>query len=358
MSPHEIALSSLGWNAFFESNRSQLRDGVPGRVAAHHGASLVVVTSTGSVNARVAGKLRHSATSALHMPAVGDWVGLRRSSQHDAVIDVVLPRSSQLMRQAAGSAVGPQVIAANVDVVAIVLALGADFNARRLERYLSVVEPSGATAMVLLAKVDLCADPESHEAAARSSAPGVPVLTLSAVSGQGLDALRERLRPGLTAALVGSSGVGKSTLVNALLGADVQRTGAVREHDDRGRHITTHRELFALPGGALVVDTPGMRELSAWAGDGARDGAAFDDIADIGTACRFADCAHDSEPGCAVAAAIARGELEVGRLENFRKLGRELAFQARREDQSARRAEVARWKSITKSMRGFTKEGR
>lgn len=349
---------SLGWNPFFETHRRLLGPGlVPGRVAAHHGQSLVVLTGEQPVSARLGGRLRHGALSPLSLPAVGDWVGVRLADRSHGVIDVVLPRASQLVRQAAGDRVEPQVVAANVDVVAVVMAMGADFNLRRVERYLAVIEPSGATAMIILSKADLCADVADHVRRASGAASGVPVIALSAISGAGIDALRGHLRPGLTLAAVGSSGVGKSTLVNALLGREAQKTGAVRESDGRGRHVTTHRELFVIPGGALLVDTPGMKELATWA-DGPGDPDVFRDIRTLAEACRFGDCGHAGEPGCEIARAVADGRLDPARLESHRKLGREMAWQAARQDAALRKAQQSKWKAITKSMRGFTKEGR
>ena len=370
-SPSPVSLADLGWNAWFESHRGRLLPHhSPARVLAEHRGALHVHAEAGTFVARLGGRLRHAAASRLDMPAVGDWVGARLPpGDGDAVVDVVLPRLTCLTRQAAGRRVEAQVVGANVDLVVIVSALDQDFNARRLERWARLVESSGALPLVLLNKADLCADPSAARDAAALAVPGARVLVASAAHADGLQPLRDAVRPGVTAALVGSSGVGKSTTVNALLGFAAQQVLDVREHDHRGRHATTHRELFLLEGGGMLVDTPGLREIAAWAdapggepGD-ARAGAgaatdapsAFADVEDLAGRCRFRDCAHHDEPGCAVRQALLDGNLEPGRLASWDKLRRELAFQARRQDEAAARAERLRWKAVTKSMRRHPK---
>ena len=243
-----------------------------------------------------------------------------------------------------------QVVAANVDVAVLVASMNADLNARRLERYLATAWQSGATPVVVLTKADIAADPEADIAEAESVAFGAPVLAVSAVTGEGLDALASHLKAGETAVLVGSSGVGKSTLVNALAGEALMVTAAIREDDAHGRHTTTHRELIRLPSGALILDTPGMRELGLIDAD---DGlsATFEDIEALAADCRFSDCGHGSEPGCAVRAALRDGTLDEGRWRSFQKLQRELAFQERKEDRAARAAHRRHWISIHKAAR-------
>jgi ribosome biogenesis GTPase len=248
-----------------------------------------------------------------------------------------------------------QVVAANVDTVLLVLALNRDFNVRRLERYVAAGWESGAQPVVVLTKADVCDDLAAREAEAAAVAPGVPVHVVSSWEGTGLDVLGAYLGPGRTVALLGSSGAGKSTLLNRLAGAEVMATGAVRDADDRGRHTTTRRELVRLPGGALLIDTPGMRELGLWdAAEGVSQ--TFGDLEALAVRCRFRDCAHDSETGCAVQAALTEGSLAPERLASYRKLQRELAFQARRTDMQARLAEQARWKQIHKAARQHMKE--
>ena len=350
--------ADLGWNAWFESHRSLLSPRhVPARVLAEHRGALHVQSEHGTHVARLGGRLRHAATSRLELPAVGDWTGARIPGDGgEAVVDVVLPRLTCLTRQAAGRRVEPQVVAANVDLVVIVTALDQDFNERRLERWAQIVEASGATPLVLLNKADLCEAPAPFLEAAERAVPAARVLVASAAHAEGLQPLRDAVRPGLTAAFVGSSGVGKSTAVNALLGFDAQLTRAVRESDHRGRHATTHRELFLLQGGGMLVDTPGLREIAAWAGDDAAP--AFTDVEQVAERCRFRDCAHGGEPGCAVREAAASGEIDPERLASFDKLRKELAYQARRQDVAALRAERERWKARARSLRHHPKAGR
>ncbi len=240
-------------------------------------------------------------------------------------------------------------MAANIDVALLVAGLDNDFNLRRIERYLAVAWSSAITPVVVLNKSDLADDVDGRLVAVEAVAPGVPTVPVSARTGAGLDGLRAHLRPGTTAAILGSSGVGKSTLVNALLGEDRQATAAVREHDSRGRHTTTHRELFELPGGALLVDTPGIRALEVLGADEGVD-AAFDDVTDIAAGCRFSDCRHEGEPGCAIRAALADGRLSPDRLASHRKLERELARTAREADPRARAAHRRTWRIIRKSV--------
>ena len=304
----------------------------------------------------VSGRFRHDATGPADFPAVGDWVAV--AAGDPCVIHAVLPRGSAFRRLAPGRETVEQVIAANVDVVFLVAGLDGDFNPRRIERYVAAVWESGAQPVVVLNKADVLSEGDAlaeRVAEVESIAIGVPVVALSAREGSGLEALAPHLVPGRTIALVGSSGVGKSTLVNALLGEDRQDTGAVRADDSRGRHTTTYRELIPLPGDVLLLDTPGMREFALWGGgeeDAPADGglgAAFPEIDDLAASCRFGDCAHDLEPDCAIQAALADGTLDVERHASWRKLQRELRAFAIRHDARLRSAERAKWKAISKS---------
>lgn len=343
------SIEHLGWTPRYASIfEPHARMGCqPARVASEHPGLYRVLTGDGERLAVVGGRLQHTAAGRGDLPAVGDWVALsgRGSADGRAVIEAVLPRTSKFARQAPGSATGEQIVAANVDTVWLVMAANRDFNIRRLERYVSLAWSSGAQPVVVLSKADLAVDATALAADATTSAPGVPVHVLSALTGAGLAELAPYLAPGHTIALLGSSGAGKSTLFNALAGHARQTTQAVRDGDDRGRHTTTSRQLVVLPGGALAIDTPGMRELALWAADTGVS-RAFEDVEAIAARCRFHDCSHLQEPGCAVQAALAKGELSAERLWSYQKLQRELAHQARREDHHLALAEKQRWKRI------------
>lgn len=324
---------------------------VPARVVTAHARVLRVRTGAGELLAEPAGRLRHEARSSEDLPAVGDWVALRRlDDARRAVVEAVLPRRTAFLRRAAGDRTLAQVLAANVDTVFLVMGLDRDFNPRRIERALVLAWESGAEPVVLLNKKDACPDFESRRLEVERVAPGVPVRVIAAKLGEGIEELRAWLQPGRTIALLGSSGVGKSTLVNRLLGREQQKTREVRASDQRGRHTTTHRELVVLPDGALLVDTPGLRELQLWSDAGGLE-ATFEDLTAIAASCRFRDCGHDREPGCAVRAAVAKGELDSARLDSYLKLRAELRALEVREDPVRRREERGRWKAIHKSLR-------
>ena len=354
-------LRELGWNdeltaAFAPFAAEGL---VPGRVVAGLTRLLRVATDDGETLAESSGGLRHQARGSGDLPGVGDWVALRpRATGHRAVIQAVLPRRTAFLRRAAGERAIAQVLAANVDTVFLVMGLDGDYSPRRIERALVLAWESGAEPVVLLNKADVCDDVAGRRAEIESVSPGVPVRVIAAKPGEGLEALSPWLVPGRTVALLGSSGVGKSTLVNRLLGRDKQKTREVLEGDQRGRHTTTHRELILLPGGALLLDTPGLREIQLWSGGGGFD-TAFEDVLAKAPLCRFRDCGHRGEPGCAVQAAVDAGEIDASRLESFHKLGAEVRSVEVREDPLKRREERSRWKAIHKSMRhGPPKSGR
>jgi len=318
----------------------------PARVLAEHRGSYDIITPDGPSSARSSGRLRHHALDRAEHPAVGDWVLVEPGSI--ATIVAVLERQTHITRQAAGKRTEPQVLAANVDTVFIVTSANEDFSPRRIERYRHAIASGGAQPVVVLNKSDLVDDDELH--AMRQKLPvDLALLTLSALTGDGTDALNSWMSPGDTVALLGSSGVGKSTLVNRLCGAEVMVTNAIRSSDATGQHTTTHRQLLQLPDGGLLIDTPGMRELQLWAPD---DGDTDDDpVRRFAEDCRFRDCSHANEPGCAVRAAYESGELTHYQLEAHDQLQRELAYQRRRQDQFAARAEVRKWKQITKDYR-------
>jgi ribosome biogenesis GTPase len=318
-------LNALGWSPGRDKEFEAYAPAglAPARVAAQHRGSYVVYTERGERQAEVAGRLRHEAAAASDFPAVGDWVAVDDApAAGPATIHAVLERATAFSRKAAGEEAVEQVVAANVDVVFLVSAFGDDLNVRRIERYLASGWESGAQPVIVLNKSDLAADLPADLAEVEAVAFGVPVHVVSCLAEEGLDQLEGYLAGHRTVALLGSSGVGKSSLLNRLVGWERQDVQGIRD-DGRGRHTTTFRELVPLPGGGLVLDTPGMRELALWdAGGGVED--AFTDVTDLAADCRFADCAHEGEPGCAVQAAIADGGLSHERLESYRKLQREL----------------------------------
>ena len=312
----------------------------PGRVVVEDRGSYLVVLAHGESRATLSGRFRYDAElepSGTGYPVVGDWVALQKTGDPDhRIVQGLLPRRTAVIRRAPTDRHAPeQVLAANVDLLLIVTSLNHELNSRRLERYLALAWSSGAQPVVVLNKADLAPDVDSAVAWIEPIAGAAPVHAVSATSGFGLDALAGRLSDGQTVALMGSSGVGKSTLVNALASRPVETTGAIREDDSRGRHTTTRRHLVRIPGRGLVLDTPGMRELGLVDDDGGLDNA-FADIDRLAASCRFSDCGHDREPGCAVREAIADGSLEASRLANRRKLEREVARTERQLDPRAR----------------------
>ena len=356
-------LASLGWDARWAASFaaafevSGIRAGneiEPARVVAEHRERYTVATTDGEVSAALAGRARHVAGGREDLPAVGDWVGLSRAGDGTAVVRFVVPRRSAFVRKAAGSVTDAQVVAANVDVALIATALPGDLSTRRLERYLTLAWESGATPIVLLTKSDLSDSVDVALAEAALAAPGVEVIAVSAVTGDGIDVLGAHLQPGHTAVLIGSSGVGKSTLVNRLVGAEHQRIAAVTAIG-KGRHTTTHRELVRLANGALLIDTPGMRELQLWTADDGLD-STFADFEEHAANCRFRDCAHDEEPGCAVREAVEGGKLSAARLEHWHALRRELAWLARKQDARAMAEERNRVKSIMRGARQWIRK--
>jgi len=337
------ALNELGWDADWASALEQLQHDnlIPARVAAQHRGVYVLWSDSGELRARAAGRMFYAHEVGAPIPAVGDWVGVERNGDA-ATITSILPRRSAFIRKRAGLGSDEQVLAANVDTAFLLAGLDDDFSLRRLERYITTAWDSGAEPVVVLTKADLCPDVGEALLQVESVAIGVPVYPISNVTGIGVDELMSHLRPGRTIVLLGSSGVGKSSLLNRLAGADVMRTAALAE-DGTGRHTTTHRELVRLPGDALAIDTPGLRELQFWEGDIT---AAFEDIEALAADCRFRDCAHVTEPGCAVLAAVDAGTLELDRLRSWRKLQRELESIAARTDHRLRAARKKRWKEL------------
>jgi ribosome biogenesis GTPase len=355
-------LTTLGWDAERDKELDEHRPQglVPGRVSVQHRGAYDVLTEGGELRCEVPQRLVREASTPADLPAVGDWVVLEPTAAGRGVIHAVLPRRTRFSRLAAhdpGShTTVEQVVAANVDVVFVVSSITDDLSARRLERYLTLAWESGARPVVLLTKADLVADPAPALAEAEAVAIGVTVHAVSTVTGQGIDAVRSELRPGTTAALLGSSGVGKSTLVNTLAGEELLATQEVRA-DGKGRHTTIRRELIVLPCGGLLIDTPGMRELQLWVADHGLE-EAFDDVTSLFGQCRFNDCRHESEPGCAIQAALADGRLAPERWEAYGKLERELAMLERRLDKQAQSKERRRYRTLSRAMRVRQREKR
>lgn len=329
---------------------------VPARVVLEHTHIYRVVTAEGECLARVSGRLRHHAQRRSEFPAVGDWVVLEPVAHSDARIHAVLPRFSRFSRRAAGDVTEEQVVAANIDVVFLVGGLDGDFNPRRIERYLVVAGESGATPVVVLNKADLVPDAQRHVAEVQAVAPGVAVHAVSARANDSLDLLRQYLGVGRTAALLGSSGVGKSTIVNRLVGFDLLKTQDVRITDSRGRHTSTARQMVLLESGGVLIDTPGMRELQLWESGESTMTDAFADIEAVAESCRFRDCRHRQEPGCAVRAAVKAGELPDTRLASFIKLEDEREHQARQSDARALLEEKRRAKTQSKAIKTYLKQ--
>jgi ribosome biogenesis GTPase / thiamine phosphate phosphatase len=348
-----VSILRWGWNGYFEAvwSNGEREDAVPARVIAQGRGVWRVAGDVGECLGEAAGKLRLAAEEGADWPAVGDWVAVElRDQGNAALIQEVLPRRSQFVRKAAGKKIAEQVLAANVDTALLVSALDGDFNPRRVERYLAQCWESGAKPVIVLNKVDTCQDAVAKLHRMEQASMGVPVYVVSARTGHGLEELETFLVSGQTLVLLGSSGVGKSTIVNHLLGRAIQEVHEVRKSDSRGRHTTTTRQMFVLPGGALLMDTPGLRELQLWDADEGIS-QAFSDIESLAAQCRFTDCTHAAEPGCAVQAAIKQHALNRSRLENWRKLRREQEFLRRKVDPQARQDEKERVKVLMRGVR-------
>jgi ribosome biogenesis GTPase / thiamine phosphate phosphatase len=343
-------LQSLGatpvvWSAFQPHAAQGL---VLARVAISQRDQYRLYAECGELDAEPSGALWHRSPDRVSMPVVGDWVAARVVGSGQAIVDAVLPRRTLFSRRAAGRREDQQPIAANVDLVFLVCGLDGDFNVRRLERYLTLTHESGAAPVVVLNKADAADDLAARVEETAAVAGASPIVVCSARSGDGMETIDRFLGGGRTVALLGSSGVGKSTIVNRILGEERFRTNEVREADSRGRHTTTHRELVPLPGGGALIDTPGMRELQLWASQESVD-ATFDEIAEISAGCRYRDCTHTQEDGCAVAVALERGEIGEDRMESYRKLLAEARHHEVMTDKFAALEQKRKWKVIHKA---------
>jgi ribosome biogenesis GTPase / thiamine phosphate phosphatase len=354
---HELNLNIIGMNEQVEKEFAIYKEQgyTLGRVALEHKRMYRVWTENGEPLCEVSGKFSFMATGREDYPAVGDWVIIQeRVNENRGTIHAVLPRSSKFSRKSAGLVTEEQIVAANVDTIFLVNSLNEDLNLRRIERYLLLTWESGATPVIILSKADLCQDVAEKITEVESVALGVPIIAISALENSGIEELQEYLRPGKTVALLGSSGVGKSTITNLFLGTEKQVVQEIRTGDDKGKHTTTHREMILLPNGAILIDTPGMRELQLWeSSDGVSE--SFADIESYMQNCRFRDCKHENEPGCAVHIAIESGELSQDRLLSYKKLLRELAYLDRKVDKKAQSDEKKHWKNITKQVKQKSK---
>jgi ribosome biogenesis GTPase / thiamine phosphate phosphatase len=335
-------LAVLGWDSYFDEKFKRFASdgGVPARVIADYGAEYLVHDGAGTSRAAVGRHLRNDGST---MPAVGDWVSVLKREPLNAILGVV-DRRTVFSRNSAGVETREQILAANVDVT-FVVAAATDVNLRRIERYLTIAWQSGAVPVVLLTKADVAESPDELRAELEVIAMGTPVVVTSAVTGDGIDEIVRELQPARTGVLLGPSGAGKSTLINRIVGTDLMRTRLIHRSGE-GRHMTSHRQLVQLPQGGMIIDTPGLREAQLWEGDEAL-GNIFEDIEELALRCRFTDCAHATEPGCAIKAALANGSLDGLRFQSYRKLQRELRAIAAKTDARIRSEERKKWKQIS-----------
>lgn len=352
-----MELKKLGFNAFFEKHleNCQLENLSIGRICAEYKENYKLFCESGELKAVISGKFRNNCKSREDFPAVGDWVLLDYiENENKAIIQEILNRKSKFSRKVAGKETQEQIIASNVDFAFIVCALNYDFNLRRIERYLSLIWQSGATPVVVLTKTDLCNNTEEKIAQVENIAFGVDIHSISNVSAEGIEVLQKYFKENKTVVLLGSSGVGKSSLINNLAKSNIMKVNELRNNIEKGRHTTTHKQMIILPEGGLIIDTPGIRELQLW---DAEDGISqtFNDIEEIATFCKFCDCTHTNEPECAVRKAINDGLLDRNRLENYLKVQKEQEYLTNRQTQSAAKVEKDKWKAIHKQIKNLNK---
>ena len=361
VSQRTYSLAELGWHPVFDDYFAEYENNtfIPARVAREQRHSYLLLTEQGEMTSKVSGKMHHQANSKNDYPVVGDWVVIRpQNEQTPAIIQGILPRRTQFSRKVVGTQTEEQVLVANVDTIFIIVGLDHDFNLRRIERYLALTWECGARPIIVLNKMDLVSDLAEKIAAVEGVAFDVPILPVSAQLGDGMPVLIDHLKPGMTASLLGSSGVGKSTIINYLLDSDVQTVQEVRADDSRGRHTTTQREMFLAPQGGLMIDNPGMRELQLWV-DEAQLAEAFEDVEMLIQQCRFSDCQHNTEPGCAINAAIENGTLDAARYQNYQKLlGEVRQLGVRKEERFNMEEKKKRMKQISKYIKEIKKSSK
>lgn len=346
------SLASLGWNNFFQQQLIGVEDPLPARVIRQDLGRYQLISELGLFTGILPGKARLNKNKA-ERPTVGDWVLVSRQEHgEEVIIDHLLERNTKFSRKEAGEKFSEQVVAANIDVVFVVTGLDENFNPKRIERYLLLCQTSGAMPVVILNKADLCTDIDDKVDQVKAVASHAPIHVVSALSTNDIEPLHQYVSNGMTVAVMGSSGVGKSTLINALLGYDHFKTGAVRDTDSKGRHTTTHRELCPIPSGGMIIDTPGMRELQVWS-DEQHLAETFDDIEDLTRHCKFSDCQHQSEPGCAVQEAIRSDALNEERWQSYQKYLRELAFLNEQQDINAKLQRKAGYRKLSKMIRNL-----
>jgi len=352
-----MQLTDLGWDSFFENHFEQYRNQnyYAMRIIRENREKYLAYCELGEFSCEISGKFRFDTDIKANFPTVGDWViGLIHPNEKKATIHALLPRKNFFSRKVAGQITDEQIVAANIDTVFIVTGLDLNFNLRRIERYLTMAWNSGTVPVILLNKSDLCSETEFRKSEVESIALGIDVYTLSAVHKVGMEIFNKYIQAGKTVAFLGSSGVGKSTIINSLLGTKRFKVNEVSELGSRGRHTTTFRELIVLPNGGIVIDTPGMRELQVW-GDEEGLKQVFDDIEELASNCHFRDCSHRNEPGCAVQTAVNNGFLDPKRLESYFKLKKEFAYLADREMMKASAIEKVKNKTISKLAKNFFK---